>query len=166
MRLLQALRPSSSTPKFVSIKLSLECRTRPLGPTHAATLSSTQHLFPTASTEKETRSITRDSTEQGEEQRRVGGRQQAFYQQNYTTKKVQCYLKQHIVIARNLSLLSELEDLVNAICTLCLISVFLTCSKLKSHIFCTAVRLIVKVVMPSHHLKLIFQSSINEERSV
>lgn len=42
--------------------------------THTATLSSTQHLSPTASSEKETRSITMDSTAKEKEQRRVEGR--------------------------------------------------------------------------------------------
>lgn len=40
---------------------------------HTATLSSTQHLSPTASTEKEKRSITLDSTAKRKVQRRVGG---------------------------------------------------------------------------------------------
>lgn len=42
--------------------------------THTATLSSTQHLSPTASTEKETRSITMDSTAKEKEQRQVEDR--------------------------------------------------------------------------------------------
>lgn len=73
--------PPPAPPRTVSIKLSLECWTRPPEPTHTATLSSTQHLSPTASTEKETRSITLDSTAKRKEQWRVGGGGQAFYQQ-------------------------------------------------------------------------------------
>lgn len=53
--------------------------------THTATLSSTQHLSPTASTEKETRSITLDSTAKGKEQRQVEGRQLL------TSVSCQCY---------------------------------------------------------------------------
>lgn len=77
--------PPLPPPRTVSIKLSLECWSRPLEPTHTATLSSTQHLSPTASAEKETRSITLDSTAKGKLQRRVGGRE-AFYQQKKKTK--------------------------------------------------------------------------------
>ena len=61
--------------------------------THKATLSSTQHLSAAASTEKKTRSITLDSTAKGKEQRRAGGRQQAFCQQKKHTEQVAHYLQ-------------------------------------------------------------------------